>query len=264
MHKFVWLTDIHLDLANSDSLFKDIATVKPDSILIGGDIGESRNPEEFTHLRQIGDAFDCPIYFVLGNHDYYFGLFNNVNHAASKLHNEFSNLKWLRHSGVVEFTPDTALIGHGAWADGRLGDYANSIVTLNDYILIDDFRGSDKTARLQLMKRMGGGAAIHIRHSLLEALQTYRNVYLLTHVPPFEAACWHEGRPSNNDFLPHFACGAVGDMLVDVMNKYPKHNLKVLCGHTHSGGLARITDNILVRTGDTKYGSPKIQRVFEV
>jgi hypothetical protein len=101
--------------------------------------------------------------------------------------------------GVVDFLPDTALIGHGGWADGRLGDYASSPVELNDHFLIDDFRGLDKGARLDRLHRLGDEAAGYFRRGLPEALARHRRVVALTHVPPFREACWHEGRLSNGD-----------------------------------------------------------------
>jgi len=64
------------------------------------------------------------------------------------------------------------------------------------------------------------------------------------HVPPFRNACWHEGKISDDEYLPHFACKAVGDVLVDVMKKYPEGKLTVLCGHTYSKGVANILPNL--------------------
>jgi hypothetical protein len=61
-------------------------------------------------------------------------------------------------------TNRTALVGHGGWADGRLGNYAGSTVLLNDYVLIEDFAelvpGSPVPgceSRLSLLNRLGEG-----------------------------------------------------------------------------------------------------------
>lgn len=37
------------------------------------------------------------------------------------------------------------------------------------------------------------------------------------HVPPFREASWHQGRISDDDWLPHFTCKAVGDVLREAM-----------------------------------------------
>ena len=44
---------------------------------------------------------------------------------------------------MVELTPEIGLSGHDCWADGRLGDYANSAVMLHDYFLIKELAGLD-------------------------------------------------------------------------------------------------------------------------
>ena len=87
---------------------------------------------------------------------------------------------------------------------------------------------------------------------------------VLTHVPPFREACWHEGQLSCDNWSPHFTCKATGDVLVDVMTAHPDQTMTVLCGHTHSAGYAQILENLEVFTGDAVYGHPKIQQVLDV
>ncbi len=89
------------------------------------------------------------------------------------------------------------------------------------------------------------------------------HVAVLTHVPPFPEAAWHEGIPSHADWLPYFACKAVGDALSDTMQANPGKRMTVLCGHTHSGGVAQILPNLTVHTGADDYGHPALQRVLE-
>jgi Icc-related predicted phosphoesterase len=97
-----------------------------------------------------------------------------------------------------------------------------------------------------------------------EALAARGNVVVLTHAPPFRESCWHEGRISDDDYLPHFACRAVGERLAAIMRDSPGKTMTVLCGHTHSSGSARILDNLIVYTGQAQYGEPALQRVFEL
>ena len=85
----------------------------------------------------------------------------------------------------------------------------------------------------------------------------------MTHVPPFREACWHEGQISDDAWLPHFACKAVGDRLTALARAHPEHTLTVLCGHTHSAGVAWILPNLKVYTGAAEYGNPIVQRVLE-
>ena len=99
---------------------------------------------------------------------------------------------------------------------------------------------------------------------LTEALQMAPNVVLVTHVPPFREACWYEGILSDDNWAPHFSCGAVGRVLLQQMQNHPQANLLVLCGHTHGSGTAEILPNLQVLTGGAKYGHPVIQRIWEV
>ena len=97
-----------------------------------------------------------------------------------------------------------------------------------------------------------------------KALAQYQQVFIVTHVPPFRSATWHVGQISDDDFLPHFCCKAVGEILVNIMRDYPQQQLTVLCGHTHSDGHAQILDNLEVLTGGAEYGLPEIKRIFEL
>ncbi len=94
-------------------------------------------------------------------------------------------LHYLPDAGVVAPNANTALIGHDAWADGRLGDYAGSDVMLNDCLLIEELAGHDAQARLARLKALGDEAAVHVRRCLPAALQRYRRIIVATHVPRF-------------------------------------------------------------------------------
>ena len=149
----------------------------------------------------------------------------------------------------------------------------NSDVVLNDYLLIDELRdmhgfpNGDRVLTQQLLEKLqalGDEAAAHFRLVLREALQTSRNVVVLTHVPPFHEACWHEGNLSDDNWAPHFVCQAVGEALKESMLEYPEKQMTVLCGHTHSSGQTQILDNLKVLTGKSSYGEPELQQIVEV
>jgi hypothetical protein len=99
---------------------------------------------------------------------------------------------------------------------------------------------------------------------LPDALGRFRHVVVLTHVPPFREACWREGKISDDHWLPHFTCKAVGDALLEAMAAVPGQRMTVLCGHTHGGGEAQVLPNLRVLTGGATYGQPVIQQVLDV
>ena len=73
---------------------------------------------------------------MLGNHDFYRGSIPKTRQEVAEVAQESRHLEYLTASGVIELTPKTAIIGHDGWADGRLGDYENTEVILNDHLLI--------------------------------------------------------------------------------------------------------------------------------
>ena len=220
-----------------------------------------------------------------------------------KLCRELPNLHWMPDAGVVPLTGTTCLVGHDGWGDGRLGDYHGSDVLLNDFgdDRGDLVQSRDRLAKLHAL---GDEAADHLRTVLPDvgshtsALRPrwpvqgsfdlpvfrgvsgsevgrhhrecgqrgpgFQHVVVLTHVPPFREACWHEGKVSDDNWLPFFTCKAVGDALREAMAAAPDRRMTVLCGHTHGSGEAQILPNLRVLTGGAVYGKPCVQRVLEV
>jgi 3',5'-cyclic-AMP phosphodiesterase len=264
--KLAWLTDIHLNFLRPPALEAFLASLADndaDAFLIGGDIGEA--PDVAKYLNAIDNALHRPVYFVLGNHDFYSGSIARVRAEVQQLCAVCPNLHWLPDSGVVFLTADTCLIGHDGWGDGRLGDYDDSDVMLNDFGLIKEFGGFDEdpAVRLAKLQALGDEAASHFRTVLPDALKRFPHVLVLTHVPPFREACWHEGKISSDNWLPFFSCKAVGDSLIEAMTG-TERKMTVLCGHTHGGGEAQILMNLRVLTGGVKYGAPAVQRIVQV
>jgi 3',5'-cyclic AMP phosphodiesterase CpdA len=264
MQRVVWLTDIHLNFLAADGIerFLDgIVVLKPDAVLLGGDIAEAH--DLIRHLNRLAAVLPCPVHFVLGNHDFYRGSIDRVRREVAEFCATTPKMIWLTAAGIVELAPEVGLVGHDGWADGRLGDYERSLVMLNDYRLIEELAQVDKAGRWDLLKRLGDEAAEHVLRVLPAALETYPQVVFLTHVPPLRETCWHQGRTSDEEWLPHFTCHAVGEALLKVMRERPDRRLTVLCGHTHSSGEAWPLANVQVLTGAAEYGHPCVQRVFE-
>jgi len=265
MKRIVWLTDIHLEFVSTEAalaFIDQIAALSPDLVLIGGDTGTARNLDFF--LRAFDERIHCPAFFVLGNHDFYHGSLERIHSLAEEISDSSQWLRWLTTQGFVEITSLTCLLGHDSWADGRLGNGSNSQVELNDYYYIKEFSGLSRQERYRKMAELGDLAADHFRRWLPLACADYRNILLLTHVPPFGEACWHEGGISDDEFLPHFTCKSVGDALREIMFQNPHTHLTVLCGHTHGHGEVEILPNLHIKTGGAEYGQPEIQEMMIV
>ena len=268
--RLVWLTDIHLNFLQSCQRRQFLQTVKEaaDAVAVSGDIGESVDVAQY--LSEMGEVIQKPIYFVLGNHDFYRDSIAGTRRRTAVLAQESEHLHYLTSLGVVELTPRTAIVGHDGWADGRLGDFEETQVILSDHSLIKEIASSyryfhlDKYSLKATMTALADEAARHFERVLEEAAAKYEEIIAVTHVPPFREAAWHEGKVSSDDFLPYFACKVVGDVMRKVMLSHPQFRLLVLCGHTHSGGHVQTATNIDVLTGEARYGHPTIQRVLEV
>lgn len=263
--KLAWATDIHLNFVSEDETARFCEAVDQtgaDRLLITGDIAESHDLGPF--LGFMADRLGRPIDFVLGNHDFYGGRIADVRAAMAETTRAISTLNWLPESGVIDLGSGVALIGHDGWGDGRLGDFASSTIRLNDYRLIGELAGLDHTTLGQTLGRLGDEAAAHFRHILPKALEQHRTILVATHVPPFREACIFKGRISNDEWMPHFSCAAVGRVLAEIMADHPNQRMLVLCGHVHSSGIAQIRPNLVVLTGSAEYRRPEVQRVFTV
>ena len=263
--KYVWSTDLHLDAADkaqTQELMDLMLESKPDGIMIGGDICNGYN--SLFQLKMMCAHLEIPIYFVLGNHDFYYGSIVKTRKMAHILTQEIPALKYLTDGGVVELTPTTALIGHDGWSDGRAGDFLHSTVLLNDYFLIDEIKDLTPLDRLHKLNDLGEEAAKSLGKTLRLALQNYPRVVLLTHVPPFREACLYEGKPTDDNWSPHFVGQATGEVLKKIMQEHPEKELLILCGHSHQGADVTILPNLHVLTGASELASPRIQGLVEI
>lgn len=260
--KLCWATDIHLNFLETEGLARlwcqgQLLRGDPDAVVITGDIAEAEDVEGWLVLLE--EELQRPVYFVLGNHDFYRGRIAEVRARMRALSERSEHLQWMNSAGVVPLTERTALIGHDGWSDARCGDFHGSTIRLNDYRLIEDLADLTGEALEQKLNALGDEAAAHVAAALDEALARFEQVVLLIHPPPFQEACWHEDRTSDDNWAPHMTCKAVGDVLLERMASRPERTLTVLAGHTHSAGETWVLPNLHVRTGRAEYGAPEVQ-----
>ncbi|MBI2193119.1 MAG: metallophosphoesterase [Planctomycetes bacterium] len=259
MPKLAWTADIHLNFLSRkgiDQLCTDLLSTRPDAVLLGGDISEA--DRLVRDLADLEARLQTPTYFVLGNHDFYRGCITETRAAVSALARRAQFLHYLPDTGVVEISPTVALVGVDGWGDARFGNTLHSPVILNDFLHIQEIKTLSASARRLFFQALGDEEAQRIRTSLAAALDRYPRILLLTHVPPFRESAWHQGRISDDDYLPYFSCKAVGDVILELLRGVPEARLTVLCGHTHSPGEARPLPNVHVRTCASDYGMPQV------
>lgn len=250
--RMLWLTDLHLDRATERDrkrLFRQVRNGEADAAVITGDI--SNGESLCTHLRQLGKALaPRPVYFVLGNHDFYGASFAEVDRAVAMVTAGQRNLRHLGRGEIIPLAQDKALIGHRGWPDGRAGVGDRSGVVNQDRQMIADLRGVSDCAAFDRMRELGRVSAVYFRSVLPYALKCYRHVLVATHAPVVEQAALYNGRRCGGDFLPHFVNASAGGVLVGIARHYPRSRVTVLCGHTHNATRVRGAANFEVLVGE--------------
>lgn len=278
MRRLAWATDTHLNLlrfAGAAELWaryiqRESST---DALILSGDISDGVCLHG--NLSQVEEGFGLarPTYFVLGNHDYYEASFESSRRIAAA------------HAGylegkVVPLTEGVGLIGQEGWYDAYYGKPYTPKFGMNDWNDIAELanlpgnpfynhrtKRIDREARTQVIEACQARSAAQAAAAelvLVEALQRFPQVILVTHVPPFEGATWHEGHLSGPEWIPWFCSKLMGDMLLRVMRQHPERRLLVLCGHTHSPGVYQPMPNLTVLTGEAHYRDPDLAGILEL
>jgi predicted MPP superfamily phosphohydrolase len=269
LNKLAWLTDPHLNFLDSEDrslLYQEIVNSNCDALLLSGDIAEASSVVKI--LKEMETHIQKNIYFVLGNHDYYRGDVKTVQEAMLALTNKHEYLFWLPVAGLQKLNADTILVGQDGWADGRLGNYQNSRVVLNDSRLIVDLFQANILGKYKLLEKMQQLAdqdAKQLENDLLEALLLNpKKIIVVTHVPPFRESCRYNGLISDDDWLPFFSSKVTGDVLMGFASNNPSIEFLILCGHTHGKADFSPLNNLIIKTGHAEYGKPEIQELILV
>lgn len=263
--RLIWTSDIHLNHARLpawDQWSAQINDLRGDAIVITGDLSEA--DDVIFQLRRIGETFAQPVYFVLGNHDFYGSSICSTRRNVASVARDVPSLCYLTDCEAVELTPGNFLVGEDGWGDASVGDYENSPVRLNDFVTIKDFRRVDPIDWPRMLRQQGAESAGRLQRKLSALPSRVRSVIVATHVPPFRESCWYEGKTTDDYWAPFFVCGQVGDVIMRFAADNPSIDVTVLCGHTHHGGVAEMAANLTVLTAAAQYGRPGVEQLIEV
>lgn len=283
--KLLHLTDIHLNFIPIEermAFYQSIIDEKPTHILLTGDIGEyvPHSPDHNTAdlLKELAFHVEVPVYFVLGNHDYYHASQMEVVLRMEKLSQQIENLFYLSICEPEKLDDETVIVGVDGWADAREGNYATSWIRLNDSVYIEELKmGYDagKEALAQVMQHLADNDAAFLKENLNDAIphnglllelsahyiHPPKRIIVLTHVPPFPETALHYGVMSKPDKLPFYCSKATGDVLLEFAKKHPNIQIDVFAGHTHDHADWTHPEalNLRVRVGSAKYGAPSFK-----
>lgn len=267
--KLLWATDVHLDHLRHPAAAQQFGLALADehpeaeALLVSGDIGEG--PSVVRILTELAHGFGGLLCFVLGNHDYYGATFATVDAAVAQLCQGASQLVWLQQQQYV-WSPSTLLVGCNGWYDARYGD-RNSDLQLTDFTRIGELFAAQELSREALLQACAARAdrdAAVLDERLAAIAPDVRQVLVAMHVPPFQAAAWHEGKQSDDRWAPFFSSRALGQVLERHATARPEVRFVVLCGHTHGGGVFEARANLVVYTGRARYGAPELAGVIEL
>lgn len=278
--RFAWCTDVHLDHIDNDpnkivAFIDDIKRRNPDGVFITGDISSSQLLNK--HLGMIENV-GCPVYFVLGNHDFWGSSIERVRADMHAISNASERLRYMGNVQYIGLSNDTAVVGADGWYDCLYGDYRRSNFLMNDWEYIADYcrpgggggRGALKWKThnikeiVETSQQIAVQSVNHMFEGIKSAVKYYKNIVVLTHVPPFEEAHIFQGQRGTPEAQPWFASKLMGDMLLNAARTFQNVNFTVLAGHTHGHFDGMITSNMSCKVGGAEYLDPKVQCVIEV
>lgn len=271
--KYAWLTDVHLNFLDHNKRNKWYQQLKKyKGVIISGDIGEATNV--FGILKEMYKVTQKPIYYVLGNHDYYRGDIEEVRKYAQCVTEDYdtynNNVIYLTTAPMlIPLKKGVFLCGVDGWADAQAGDFDKSDIELNDSIVIADLRYArhfgGRPGLKQKMYELSvqdasllDGQLDSIRLHCHEENIKLKEVVIVTHIPPFEEASRYKGKQTGKDFLPFFCNPTLGVTILEFARNNPEVKVTVLCGHTHDKVDYEKLPNLKVRVGGATYYLPDI------
>jgi len=236
-------------------MIRHLQASEPAGVFLTGDVSNGSHVEP--NVSKLARNLKCPIYFVLGNHDYHFRTIDSVHDDMRRLMRSHSNLNWMTEKGVVSLNEEVAIIGTEGWYDARRGDHTWLKWTF-DRMFTYDFRDlSCHKDRVVLYRKMANESAEHVAVNLEKAFETHTTVYVLTHFPPWFEATYDKSSWFVKYHLPYNTNTAMGIAIENVMKKNPDKNVIVLAGHTHANCWVRVSENIECRVNSAEYyGGP--------
>lgn len=263
MSKLIWATDTHLNFIKREDGALQFAQYlakenpKADGLIISGDISDGPNVER--HLTQLAKGFGKPIYFVLGNHDYYHKSFKATDDCILELTKKIDNLHWLNLGSAS--CNGISIVGVCGWYDARVGN-TRTHVEIMDFTAIEDLWGglNYRDLMIDLVRKRAVKEAERLDALLFEEICNVDadTVLVVTHVSPYPGSCWHRGQLSDRDWLPWFCSITTGEVLDKYAENHPEKKFVVLCGHGHSHGIYQRANNLVVYTGGAEYYLPNL------
>jgi len=262
--KYLFFTDTHLNRVSPWTKYrfiKNILNEDPAGMFITGDI--SNGLMLILDLEILAYFIKCPIYFVLGNHDYNYSSIDNIHNKIRNLCKKYSNLIWLTESEIVPLSEEVALIGVEGWYDAKIGN-PNLLKFTTDWLLIEDFRKLHSLSeRIEAFRELSNKSCEIIEKKLNQALELdYKTIYILTHFPCWKESTRDEGTLLEPFWLPYNTNIKLGQTIENIMKDLKRRNVTVLSGHSHCSTYIRVSRNIDCWVGRPNALISNLQKIF--
>lgn len=245
-----WMTDIHADKkseADVLQIIEQINEASPSYICITGDIAEHKHTVDFLNL--LKSKIARPIFFVLGNHDYYQTAIEDFSSYIASLYAQ-TNLFYLPSYDAIALNDTTGIIGIDNWYNLSDHDFAQAEIRAQDFDQIIDVKGLKSNELISFFEQKYRENLKQLEKKLSLTLQTYDQIYVLMHVPPFHPTNFFDKETLQSAWRYYWSCDPIGKFLVEFMKGYPEKSIIILSGHTHVKGKHQPAPNIKAYVGD--------------
>lgn len=280
--KLAWCTDIHLDFIDRpdevgrvhEEFAEPLSQVDCDGVVISGDLSLAEHV--CRHLRILDTVVKKPVYFVLGNHDFYGGSFDVVRSEVRSTCAASTHLRYLTGTEPIVLSPKVALVGDDGWYDARHGNLSAANFVMSDWFRISDYisNGSMEPGPwgprphmgtiVSLSRKFADESADRLRAALRTAAASHETVIVVTHVPPWPKVHRHNGKTGSPATHPWYTSKATGDAIEDIAREFPRVKFEVFCGHTHGKFDARLGPNVVCHVGGSNYGEPSVAGFLQI
>ena len=252
--KYIWLSDTHLSMSIIPAMkrrFIDrITSINADGLILTGDISNGLWLE--SDLRYLAEHHPKPIYFVLGNHDYYWRHMGSVQYDVRRLCAEYKNLIWLTESQQQILSDGVSLVGHEGWFDANCGDRDSTWWAIDRILNLDFWRAGDHIDQIYMWRAMARQSADVLEEKIVNAVRSSRTVYVATHFPPWEEASRSDGSILEKMWYAYNTNVELGRRLQKIAAATDAQ-ITVLAGHTHLMCNLMVSKNLTCRVAPSSY-----------
>jgi calcineurin-like phosphoesterase family protein len=261
--RYLWYSDTHLNNASLLSRYKFVSRINglsPDGLFLTGDI--STGIHIGRDLEFLAKEIRCDIYFILGNHEMHLRTIKSVREEIAILCSKYKNLHWLTQCDPIMLSEDVCVIGTEGWYDALRCDPKYLKFTF-DWLLTPDFWNYNWNDTLKQFRELSAASAENIRKSISKCPGDTKEIFILTHFPPWPEADRAHGTKMEKFWTPYNTNYILGETIKEIAKENKKKRFTVLCGHTHSECTIRVRKNVECRVGMAKYtGVPRRDEVF--